>query len=317
MIGADGARRRVGGARLLRRVAADAAEGWFGSGAAEVVPGHDRLHARVPLADVRDARGAVGVAREPDARRVEQLPERVVGGVQARLDAPVLLGRVAGAGRRSSSRRVTACDGRGEEEVERVRRCRRRTGGRRSAPGTPSCWSGASPALVGLALALRVRREHDVAGLRERLRGEPVELLVGLHRAVRDHDARPLRRAGLGGPHVPGDRGAVARREQHGLHDPVALRPPVVEARVAGAAVLAARAQVAGEVALGVGGLQRRARRRGSGGSPGAAAPGTRACCRSPRAPGPWRSSEPRWRGRTRARPERSEQRREDEQERR
>ena len=98
---------------------------------------------------------------------------------------------------------------------------------------------------------------------------------------------------GLGRPHAARDRCAVARREEHRLHDAVALRLPVVEAHVAGAAVLAACAEVAAEVALGVGGLDRQAPRPCSARLPRAGAPGTRACCRSSGAPRSWRSSGP------------------------
>ena len=49
---------------------------------------------------------------------------------------------------------------------------------------------------------------------------------------------------------------AVARREQHRLDHPVAVRLPVVEADVAGAAVACVPAQVALEEALGIGGLR-------------------------------------------------------------
>ena len=99
------ARRRVGGAGLLDGAAA-ATEAGVGIGSAEVVPRHDRLHSRVPLADVGDAGRPVGVSGEPQPGGVEDGRERVVGVVEALGDAPVLLGFVTGAGRAARHRRV-------------------------------------------------------------------------------------------------------------------------------------------------------------------------------------------------------------------
>ena len=223
-------------------------------GRAEVVPRHDRLHARVPLADVGDAGGAVGVAGEADAVAVEQVRERVVGRVEAGGHAAVLLGRVAGA-RLAARARHERPVGRGEEEVERVDGAvveRAPVALRRHA----LVRVGSFAEQVRLPLPLRVERENDVAGLGQRLGRVPVLLLGGLDGAVGDHHAGPLRRPGPGGPDVARDRGAVARRPQHRLDEAVALRPPVVQPRVAGAAVFPAGAQVGGEIALGVGDLR-------------------------------------------------------------
>src|SRR6185436_13275408 len=81
---------RIGRARLYRQAAA-------GAGLPEVVPGDDRAHARVLLADVGDARGSEGVTGNADPLGVQHLPERVVRGVQTGQHAAVLLGGVAGA----------------------------------------------------------------------------------------------------------------------------------------------------------------------------------------------------------------------------
>ena len=105
---------------------------------------------------------------------------------------------------------------------------------------------------------------------------------------------------GLRRPHVAGDRRAAARGEEHRLHDAVALGLPVVEAHVAGAAVLAGCAQLAEEAALGVGGLRRDRALLRSAGRSGAAAAGTARCPRSSGAPGSSRSSWPRSPGRRR-----------------
>ena len=205
------------------------------SGAAEVVPGDDRLDAGVPLPDVRDAGGAVRVTGKSDLARVQQLPERVVGGVEARLDPPVLLGRVAGPAAAARHRLVRVLRRR-QQEVDRVLGA--------VVERAPVGLRGDALALVGrlaervaLALALGVERQHDVAVLGQRLRGVPVHLLVGLDRAVGDHDPGALGGAGNGGPDVPGERRAVARGEQDRAHDPVAVGAPVVEPDVARAAV--------------------------------------------------------------------------------
>ena len=162
----------------------------FGAGAAEVVPGDDGLHARVPLRDVGDAGGAVGVAGEPDlGLRVQQLPERVVGGVEPGGDAFVLLGRVAGA-RFAARHRLVGVLGSGEEEVDRVLGAvveRTPVGLRRHA----LVFVGRLAERVALTLSLWVEGQHHVAVLGERLGGVPVHLFVGLHRAVGDHDPGP------------------------------------------------------------------------------------------------------------------------------
>ena len=62
VIGAGRALRRVGRARLLARGAAVGRR----SGAPRLSQATIALHARVPLADVGDAGGAVGVPGEPD-----------------------------------------------------------------------------------------------------------------------------------------------------------------------------------------------------------------------------------------------------------
>src|SRR5207302_8313395 len=67
----------------------------------------------------------------------------------------------------------------------------------------------------------------------------------------------PLRWACPRGPDVAGDRRAVAGGVEEGPDDPVAHRPPVVEADVAGAAGVAPCAQVAREVPLRVARLNR------------------------------------------------------------
>ena len=70
---------------------------------------------------------------------------------------------------------------------------------------------------VGAALGLGVPGQHHVAGLGQLGGLQPVELLGRLHRAVGDHDAGLGRAAGAGDlPHVARDRGAAARRPQHG-----------------------------------------------------------------------------------------------------
>ena len=109
---------------------------------------------------------------------------------------------------------------------------------------------GRLAARVGLSLALWVPGEHHVPRLGERLRRVPVHLLVGLDRAVGDHDAGALRRPGPRRPDVARQRGPVARREQHGLHDPVSPRLPVVEPYVPRAAVVLVPAQIADELPL-------------------------------------------------------------------
>ena len=113
-------------------------------------------------------------------------------------------------------------------------------------------------------------------------------------------------------PHVAGDRRAAARGEEHRLHDAVALGLPVVQAHVAGAAVLAGRAQLAEEVALGVGGLRRDRALLVLLAGLAQLQLVLRACCRSSGAPGSWRSSSPRSPGRTRwpRAPPRSERKR-------
>jgi hypothetical protein len=51
---------------------------------------------------------------------------------------------------------------------------------------------------------------------------------------------------------MAGNRRPVARRPEHGLHHPVAVRAPVVEARVAGAPAPLLPADVGVELALGI-----------------------------------------------------------------
>ena len=184
----------AGQALLADRAAAGARNRpGVGAGPPEVVQRNHRADARVPLGDVGDAGGAVGMADEADLAAVEQLPERVVGGVQPGLHA-----------RRSAWRRgwCRCCSwaparrgGRaGEQEVDRV------LGAVVERPavalgGEALVLVGRLAVGVGLTLALRIEGQHDVARLGQRLRGVPVHLLVGLDRAVGDHDARPL-----GGP---------------------------------------------------------------------------------------------------------------------
>ena len=195
---------------------------------------------------------------DPDPPRIQQPPERVVPGVEACLDAAGLLGLVARA-RIARGHRGVRVRRVGEEEVEGV------LGPvEERAPvalrGDPLPLIGRLPGGVGLALPLRVPGHDDVAVLGQRLRGIPVHVLVGLHRAVGDDDSRPLRRAGPGGPDVPGDGGAVARGVQDGLNDSVAARLPLVETDVARTAILLAPAQVIGEHALGVARLRQQRR---------------------------------------------------------
>ncbi len=191
---------------------------------------------------------------ETDAeRRVEHLPERVVGGVEPGGYARVLLGGVARAGGTTGHGLIRMLGGR-KQEVDRVLGAvveRRPRTLRRDA--LVLVWG--LPEGVRLPLPLGIEGQHHVTRLGQRLGGVPVHLLVGLDRAVGDHDPRPLRRPGHRRPHVARDRGAVARGEQDGADDPVAVRPPVVQADVAGASVREVPAQIVGEEAPGIGGL--------------------------------------------------------------
>ena len=190
------------------------------------------------------------MARQPDALGIENRPERVVGVVEALLDAGVLLGRVSRA-RRAARHRLIWRGRCRKEEVDGVLRP--------VEEGPPIALGrnafllvGGFPRRVALALPLRIEGEHHVAGLRERLRRVPVQLLVGLDRTVGDHDPGAMRRAGACGPDVTRDRRAIASRVVHGLHDAVATRLPEVEARVSGAAILAGGADVVGELPSGI-----------------------------------------------------------------
>jgi hypothetical protein len=138
------------------------------------------------------------MAGEPESVRVEHLGERVVGGVQAGADPAVLLGGVAGAGL-AARHRLIGMGGVGEEEVDRVLGAveeRASVGLRRH----PLEGVGRLAEDVRLPLALRVERHDDVAVLGERLGRVPIHLLIGLHRAVGDHDPRAPRGARPGGP---------------------------------------------------------------------------------------------------------------------
>src|SRR5204862_3423917 len=158
--------------------------------------------------EVRNAAGTAGRCVAPAPALVERPPEWVVGDIQARPGAPILLGRVTRAAAAARHRLVRVLR-RGEEEVDRVL-------------GAVEEWTavglrGRSLVLVGrlallvrLPLALGVRGEHDVARLRERLGSEPVEPFGGLERAVGDDDAGSLRGTCSRRPHVAGDRRAGA-----------------------------------------------------------------------------------------------------------
>src|SRR5205814_7949011 len=179
-------------------------------GRAQVVPGDDRLYARVDLTDVGHRGGAERVAGDADAARVQAGVQRVVGRVAAVEHAGPLLDGVARPGRARRAREVWARRLR-EEEVERILRAvvERLAGLRRDAVEPV----GALPVGVRPALPLRVPGHHDVAGAREVRGGVPVELLGRLDRAVGDHDARAALRAGVARPNVARERGAVAGGE--------------------------------------------------------------------------------------------------------
>ncbi len=133
-----------------------------------------------------------------------------------------------------------------QEEVDRVFGAvveRRPRGLRRDA----FVLVGGLPEGVRLPLPLRIEGQHHVARLGQRLGGVPVHVLVGLDRAVRDHDPGSLRRPGGRRPHVARDRGAVAGGEQDRADNAVAVLRPVVQADVAGAAVREVPAQIVGE----------------------------------------------------------------------
>ncbi len=231
----------------LHPVEADAA----GARGAQVVPGHDRLHPLVPLADVGDAGGAVGVSSQTHLARIDQVPERVVGRVEPRLDAPVLLRRVTGSGA-AARHRLIGMRRRREGKVDGVLGPVEEGApiglGREALGGVRGLAIG-----VGPPLALGVPGQDHVAVLGQRLRGVPVHLLVGLHRTVRDDDQRPLGRARLRRPHVAGDRRPVAGRVDHGVDHSIIQGPPVVEAGVARAAASLLPADIGGEGTLGVG----------------------------------------------------------------
>ena len=154
-------------------------------GRAQVVPGDDRLHARVALAHLADGARAERVAGQADAVGVdvaargvvvgEEEAERVLG---ALVEVVALLERDAGA----LARAVVA----GE---------------------------------VRVALALDVVGHRDVAVRGEVLGGPEVEVLVALDRAVGDHDARVaagrLRDARGRLEDVAAQGRAVLRRERH------------------------------------------------------------------------------------------------------
>ena len=190
---------------------------------------------------------------EADPGRLDEFPVRVVGRVQALCRAFALLGGVARARFTARDGRVGVL-GRGEQEVDRVLGAVVE-GATVALRGHALFFVGSLPERVALALALRVEREHDIAGLGQRLGLVPVELFVGLHRAVGDHDAGTFLGAGDGRPHATGQRRTVARGEQDGLGDAVVVGDPVVQADVAGTPVLAVPADVVGEEAARVGGL--------------------------------------------------------------
>ena len=208
----------------------------FGSVPAQVVPGDHGVHPRVPLPDVGDAGGPIGMAGEAEVAGIDHVGQRVISGVPAGGNPLVLLGRMAGA-RLAARDGLVRMGGVGEEEVDGVLRAveeRAAVGlGREPLPGVRVLPEG-----IGLSLALRVEGHHHVAVLGERLGGVPVHLLVGLHRAVGDDDAGAPSGTRPGGPDMAGDGRAVAGGEQNRLDDPVAVRAPVVEADVAGASVL-------------------------------------------------------------------------------
>ena len=216
------------------------------------------LNARVDLADVGDARRPEASGRRsPPASRFEHLPERVVWGVEAlatrRFCLPAWLVPTLVAAALLGTYGLLRVR---EEEVERVLGAVVERAGR-PARATPRPRPAPAPNVVRAALALDVVGEDDVAVLGERRRQAPVERLRRLHRAGGDDDARPRRRAGSRRPNGARERRAVARREQDGVHEAVALLLPVVEADVARAPVVAgARADVGREVPRRVVGLR-------------------------------------------------------------
>src|SRR5204862_4489096 len=110
--------------------------------------------------DVGDAGRAVGMARESQALRLEHPGERVVGGIETRGDAPVLLRRVARSGLAAGTRLVRMLRVR-EEEVDRVLGAveeRPAVGLRGSALERIAALSED----VGLALALRIEGHHHI-----------------------------------------------------------------------------------------------------------------------------------------------------------